>query len=120
MNKGIIVGLADVSLFLANIGEKEYHKTVENACQIISEKRPRVYTYAEARTLETGSDIWVEYKHKSTVFAATLKSFTQGAVYKWFNFFGGEFNSIRAMEYGSSVRFWNGRPTIKQREEVRW
>ena len=83
-------------------------------------KEPRVYTYYEARTLKKETDIWVDYKYKATIFAATFKSFTQGAVYKWFNFFGGEFNSIRAMEYGSSVRFWNGRPTAKQREEVGW
>ena len=52
MNKDIIIGLADVSLFLENIGEKEYHKTVEDACQIISEKRPRVLTYDEAKELK--------------------------------------------------------------------
>lgn len=39
MNKDIIIGLADVSLFLANIGKKEYHKTVEDACNIIQRNR---------------------------------------------------------------------------------
>ena len=119
MNKDIIVGLADVSLFLENIGEKEYHKTVEDACQIISEKRPRVLTYDEAKELKIGTDIWIEYKRKLMIIAGTFKSFTQGAVYKWFNLYGVEF-SIRAMEYGKTVRFWTGRPTGKQREEVGW
>ena len=31
-NNDIILGLADVCLYLANIGEKEYSKTVEEAC----------------------------------------------------------------------------------------
>ena len=119
MNKDIIVGLADVSLFLENIGKKEYHETVEDACQIISKKRPRVLTYDEAKELKIGTDIWIEYKRKLMIIAGTFKSFTQGAVYKWFNLYGVEF-SIRAIEYGKSVRFWTGRPTGKQREEVGW
>ena len=39
MSKDIIVGLADVSLFLANIGEKEYHKTIEDACNFIQKRQ---------------------------------------------------------------------------------
>ena len=119
MNKDIIVGLADVSLFLGNIGEKEYQKTVEDACRIISEKRPRVLTYDEAKELKPGPDIWIEFKCQPMVYSGTFRSFTQGAVYKWFNIAGFEFG-FRAMDYGKFLRFWTGRPTGKQREEVSW
>lgn len=81
--------------------------------------RPRVLTYDEAKELKIGTDIWIEYKHKLMIISGTFKSFTQGAVYKWFNLYGVDF-SIRAMEYGKAVRFWTGRPTGKQREEVGW
>ena len=35
----IIYGLAEISLYLANIGENEYSNTVEEACRMIQERR---------------------------------------------------------------------------------
>ena len=93
---------------------------MRDALELLKKQLPRVLTYKEAKELKAGTDIWMEHKRDSTVTPLMFKSFTQGYTYKWFNFYGIQTQSIKAMFYGSSVRFWTSRPTDKQRNAVPW
>ena len=95
---------------------------VADARDLLREKQPRVLTYKEAKKIKTGTDIWVEIKNSNwTCIAFTFTSVTQGHVYKWFNFYGSQNRQfIQAMRYGSSIRFWTGRPTREQMQNTPW
>ena len=90
--------------------------------ELLKEQQPRVLSYKEAMELETGTDIWMEFRNSNwTCCAFTFISFTKGHIYKWFNFYGSQNRQcIHAMRYGSSIRFWTRQPTREQMQNTPW
>lgn len=55
MNDDIIYGLSEISLYLSNIGENDFAKTIEDACKKLEQLKERISFLEERlRLLEYG------------------------------------------------------------------
>ena len=83
-------------------------------------KPARVLPLEEARNLKVGTDIFIDEKSYVIVYAATFKILIETPFSEWFNFFGDLQEPMDIKNYNKTYRFWNKRPTIKERMETKW
>ena len=83
-------------------------------------KPARVLSLEEARNLKVGTDIFIDEKSYVIVYAATFKILIETPFSEWFNFFGDLQEPMDIKNYNKTYRFWNKRPTIKERMETKW
>ena len=83
-------------------------------------KPARALSLEEARNLKVGTDIFIDEESYVVVYAATFKILIETPFSEWFNFFGDLQEPMDVKNYNKTYRFWNKRPTAKERIETNW
>ena len=83
-------------------------------------KPARVLSVEEAQKMKVGTDVFIDEKSYVVIYAATFQTLIETPFSEWFNFFGDMKNPMDIKDYNKTYRFWNKRPTIRERMETKW